>query len=134
MYVFKKYLCNLWLCWVFLPARILSLVLASRATLAVVLQLLIAVAFVLLWPMGSVVLWHVESSGPGIKPVSSALQGRFLTTDHQRNPHIDIVIKIKNIKILLVMRALRISYFNKLSIYYTAVVTKVFTVYSTLCP
>ena len=68
------------------------------------------------------------------KPVSPALQGGFFTTGHQRNPRIDIVTKIKKINILLVMRTLRISYFSKFSMYYTAVLTTVFTVYSTLCP
>ena len=38
-----------------------------------------------LWTMGSrctglVALWHVESWGPGIEPVSLALTGKFLTT------------------------------------------------------
>ena len=30
--------------------------------------------------MGLVVPWHVESSGPGIKPMSPALAGVFLST------------------------------------------------------
>ena len=33
-----------------------------------------------LWHTGSAALWHVESSRPGIEPVSPALAGRFLCT------------------------------------------------------
>ena len=34
----------------------------------------------LLWHMGLVAGWHVESSGPGVEPMSPALAGGFLTT------------------------------------------------------
>ena len=36
---------------------------------------------------GLVALRHVESSGPGIEPVSPALAGRFLSTAPPQKPH-----------------------------------------------
>ena len=38
------------------------------------------------WHTGLVAPWHVGSHRPGIKPVSLALQGGFLTLDHQGSP------------------------------------------------
>ena len=36
--------------------------------------------------LGALSMWAL--SGPGIKPMSSSLAGRFLTLDHQRNPKV----------------------------------------------
>ena len=77
-----------WLLWVFVAAHELSLAAASRGSaLAVVGGLFLLQSassrvrrLPWLWHMGLVAPWHVGSPRQGIKPVSPALQGRFLTT------------------------------------------------------
>ena len=62
---------------------------------AVVCGLLTAGASLGLWArrlqllrcMGSAALWHVDSSEPGIKPVSAAMVGRVLTTGPPGQSH-----------------------------------------------
>ena len=74
---------HLWLHWIFVAARGLSLVVASGY-----FSLRCAgfsLWWLLLWNMGSrlaglIAPWHVESSQPGIKPMFPALAGGFLTT------------------------------------------------------
>ena len=95
---FKVNLFYLWLCWVFVAARGLSLVAASGASLFAVHGLLIVVICCRAQALGtraSVVVAHRLSScglraqllrgmwdlpGPGLEPVTPALAGRFLTT------------------------------------------------------
>ena len=65
-------------CWVFVAVYGLSLVVASGGYSSAVHRLLVAERGSRY--VGSVVLWHVGYPGPGIKPVSPALAGRFSAT------------------------------------------------------
>ena len=89
---FCFYLLYFWVLWVFVVAHWLSLVVASRGYSSEDVAAPHCSGFSCcraqglgtgaqqLWHMGLVALLHVESSGPGIKPVFPALSGGFLTT------------------------------------------------------
>ena len=42
--------------------------------------------------MGLIALWHVEPLGPGIKPVSPALAGGFLSTEPPGKSHVTPIL------------------------------------------